>query len=139
MSGIKLNLRFLETNRGIIKILQIIIGAIISSLVCGNFLWDKHYCWSYGNRGYAGIWNSACLFINIILLILHLTNIKIKKLERVYAIIALILYMIAVGMLIWYWAHIGGAWDGVVGTVLAIVMTGLYIWDLQILQGDSSD
>ncbi|CAJ0583059.1 unnamed protein product, partial [Mesorhabditis spiculigera] len=134
--GIKFNSRYWQTNRGIIKILQIIIGLLISGS-WGLYRGHGNY---QTNTGYSI--NSLCLLINIVFFVLHLINIKNYKLERVYTIIGMILYIIIAALIIWhcfdYHEKYGLGWD-LPYVFIYVGMAILYLWDFQILNGDASD
>jgi cobalamin biosynthesis protein CobD/CbiB len=60
--------------------------------------------------------------------------------ERVYGIICAILFAIAFGLLVWFLIIHGAAYtQTIIATILLGVMLALYVWDVQILQGDSSN
>lgn len=74
-----LNTAYLSTNRGIIKILQIIVGFIICSLLCANWYGGKS-CFGEGRLGFASGLNFVVVVINIVLFILNFVNLAAYKL-----------------------------------------------------------
>uniref|UniRef100_A0A914DEJ4 MARVEL domain-containing protein n=1 Tax=Acrobeloides nanus TaxID=290746 RepID=A0A914DEJ4_9BILA len=138
--AIKLKTEYLSTNRGIIKIVQIVISLVLSFMICKH--WEHGIyrgCYGDGRTGYIGSLNSIVLLLNIIWFILNLINTTNYKFERIYAIVCTILYFIALGLLIWYYVVEGHQAYDIVGMVLIGVMGGLFLWDVQILQGETSN
>ncbi|KAH7727969.1 Protein M60.4 b [Aphelenchoides avenae] len=132
-----LNTAYLSTNRGIIKILQIIIGFIICSLLCANWYGGRS-CFGEGRLGYASGLNFVVVIINIVLFLLNFLNVAVWKLERLYSVICTILFLIAGGLLIWFiLEHDNQRGWLVASTVFIIIEFLLFLWDVKILQGES--
>ena len=132
-----LNTAYLSTNRGVIKILQVIAGFIMCSLLCANWYGGRS-CFGEGRLGYSSGLNFVVLVINIVLFILNLLNLAVWKLERVYSIICTILFAVGTGLLLWYMIqHENFHSTLVVTTILLFVQTLLFLWDTKILQGES--
>ncbi|ETN75225.1 hypothetical protein NECAME_00636 [Necator americanus] len=74
MGEISLNTRYLSTNRGIIKILQIVAGFIICSLLCAQWYGGRS-CFGEGRLGFCSGLNFICVVINIVLFVLNFLNI----------------------------------------------------------------
>lgn len=96
-----LNTGYFATNRGIIKIVQIILGIVICSILCGNWYGGRE-CFGEGRLGYVSGLNFVVLIINVVLLILNFVELGMWKLERLYSIVCFILFVIATGVFIWY-------------------------------------
>ncbi|CAK5095219.1 unnamed protein product [Meloidogyne enterolobii] len=111
-----LNTGYLSTNRGIIKVLQIICGFITCGLLCAN-IWGGRSCFydgciikiilktkyfSLGRVGFASSLNFVIVVINVVLFFLNLLNATIYRMERLYSVIGVILFIIAFGIMIWY-------------------------------------
>ncbi|CAJ0582954.1 unnamed protein product, partial [Mesorhabditis spiculigera] len=137
MGDIRFNSGYLQTNRGVIKIVQIIIGFIISGLYCGG--WTKGGCYGYGQLGYATSLNSIVTIINIVLFILNILNLKFWKLERIYGIICTVLFLIAAALMVWFLVVESRNYNStsVIGTILIVVQFLLFLWDVKILQGEA--
>ena len=131
-----MNTHFFATNRGIIKIAQIIIGFVITSLLCTAWYGGRS-CIQEGRLGYTSGLNSVCIIINIVLLVLNFCNLAAWGLEKIYSIIAAVLFLIAACLLIWYLIQFSVGGQFYITTVLVIVMFCLYLWDVKILQGES--
>ncbi|CAK5091260.1 unnamed protein product [Meloidogyne enterolobii] len=96
-----LNTGYLSTNRGIIKVLQIICGFITCGLLCAN-IWGGRSCFYDGRVGFASSLNFVIVVINVVLFFLNLLNATIYRMERLYSVIGVILFIIAFGIMIWY-------------------------------------
>jgi len=139
MADIKLNTHYLQTNRGIIKILQIIIGFIICSLLCSQWYGGKS-CFGEGRLGYCSALNFVCVVINIVFFIINFLNIATRGLERLYSIVACILFLVAAAFMIWFLIESNNNRGWLIGsTALMVVQFFLYLWDVKILQGDASN
>ncbi|CAD5210672.1 unnamed protein product [Bursaphelenchus okinawaensis] len=134
-----LNTVYLTTNRGIIKILQIIIGFIICSLLCANWYGGRS-CFGEGRLGYASGLNFVVVIINIVLFILNFVNLAAFKLERLYSTVCTVLFLIAGGLLIWFIIdHNNQRGWLVASTVLIFVEFVLFLFDVKILNGEISN
>ncbi|KAH7713003.1 Protein M60.4 b [Aphelenchoides avenae] len=132
----ELNTRYVQSTRGIIKIAQIIIGFVITSLLCAR--WYHMNCFGEGRLGFASGLNSVVLIINIVLLVLNLLNTAVWKMEHIYSVICAILFAIACGLTIWYIIdHNYNAGWLVASAVFLGVEFFLFLWDVKILQGES--
>uniref|UniRef100_A0A914ER26 MARVEL domain-containing protein n=1 Tax=Acrobeloides nanus TaxID=290746 RepID=A0A914ER26_9BILA len=138
--AVKLRSEYLSTNRGIIKIVQIIIGIILSFMVCRYWESGNYSCFSEYRTGYVGTLNYIVLILNIVWFVLNFINIRNWKVERIYAIICAVLFFIALGLLIFYFidARLEAGYN-IIGMILIGVMACLFLWDVQILQGESSN
>ncbi|GMR31649.1 hypothetical protein PMAYCL1PPCAC_01844 [Pristionchus mayeri] len=139
MGDIKLNTRYLQSNRGIIKILQIIFGFIICSLLCGNW-WGGRSCFGEGRLGFCSGLNFVVVIINIVLFVINFLNISSIKLEKTYSVVACVLFLIASALMIWFVIenNSGRGWL-ISSTVLIVVEFFLFLWDVKILQGEASN
>ncbi|KAI6174632.1 hypothetical protein M3Y97_01012300 [Aphelenchoides bicaudatus] len=134
-----LNTRYLTTNRGIIKILQIIIGIIVCSLLCYKWYGGRS-CFGEGRLGFASGLNFVILIINVVLFFLNFLDLAVYKLERLYAVVGTILFLVAVVLLIWWLVEYGIETERLIGaTVLIGVLFILFLYDLKILQGEISN
>ncbi|VDO27142.1 unnamed protein product, partial [Brugia timori] len=68
MGDISLNTRYLSSNRGIIKIVQIVLGFVICSLLCTSWYGGRS-CFGEGRIGFCSGLNFVVLIINIVLFI----------------------------------------------------------------------
>ncbi|KAI6226282.1 hypothetical protein M3Y99_01311900 [Aphelenchoides fujianensis] len=79
------NSAYLSTNRGILKILQIVVGFIICSLLCANWYGGRS-CFGEGRLGYASGLNFVVVVINIVLFVLNFLDVNaLYKLEKLYS------------------------------------------------------
>ncbi|KHJ90779.1 hypothetical protein OESDEN_09367 [Oesophagostomum dentatum] len=101
MGEISLNTRYLSTNRGIIKILQIVAGFIICSLLCAQWYGGRS-CFGEGRLGFCSGLNFICVVINIVLFVLNFLNISAWGLERIYSVVCTVLFLIAAALIIWF-------------------------------------
>ena len=70
----RLNTQYLQSNRGFIKIAEIIIEIVIACLLCSNYYLGRSNCITDGRLGYSSILNFVCLIINVVLLFLNLVT-----------------------------------------------------------------
>uniref|UniRef100_A0A7E4UU29 MARVEL domain-containing protein n=1 Tax=Panagrellus redivivus TaxID=6233 RepID=A0A7E4UU29_PANRE len=134
-----LNTGYVSTNRGIIKIFQIIAGFVMCSLLCANWYGGRS-CFGEGRLGYSSGLNFVILIINLVLFVLNLLNLAVWKLERIYSVVATILFAIASGLLIWYMISRENYHSTlVITTILLFVQTLLFLWDTKILQGEAAN
>ncbi|GMT31410.1 hypothetical protein PFISCL1PPCAC_22707 [Pristionchus fissidentatus] len=139
MGDIKLNTRYLQSNRGIIKVLQIVFGFIICSLLCSNWYGGRS-CFGEGRLGFCSGLNFVVVIINIVLFVINFLNIASLKLERTYSVIACVLFLIASALMIWFLIEVNSNRGWLVGaTVLIIAEFLLFLWDVKILQGEASN
>ncbi|GMR39084.1 hypothetical protein PMAYCL1PPCAC_09279, partial [Pristionchus mayeri] len=87
--------------RGVIKILQIVFGLIICSLLCGNW-WGGRSCFGEGRLGFCSGLNFVVVIINIVLFTLNLLSVASLPLEKLYSAVASVLFLIASVLLIWF-------------------------------------
>jgi len=139
MGDIRFNGRYLQTNRGIIKIAEIIIGIILCSLLCGTWYGGRQ-CFYDGRLGYCSGLNFVILIINIVVFIINLLNISIYQAERLYAIVGTVLFLIASILIIWYIIVADDQRGPMIGAaVLLVIMFLLFLWDVKIQQGEASN
>ncbi|VDN39444.1 unnamed protein product [Gongylonema pulchrum] len=101
MGEIGMNTRYLSSNRGLIKIMQIILGFVICSLLCASWHGGRS-CFGEGRLGYCSALNFIVLIINIIFFIVNFLNIVAWKLERVYSVVCTVLFLVASILIIWF-------------------------------------
>jgi len=131
------NSGYLSTNRGIIKIAQIIIGFIICGLLCASWVGGRS-CFGEGRIGFASGLNFVCVIINIVLFILNFLTLSSYKLEQLYSLIGTILFLIASILLVWFIIVQNVEHTRlIVATVLIVVQFVLFLYDLRILRGES--
>ncbi|EJW74878.1 hypothetical protein WUBG_14215, partial [Wuchereria bancrofti] len=78
MGDISLNTRYVSSNRGIIKIVQIVLGFVICSLLCTPWYGGRS-CFGEGRIGFCSGLNFVVLIINIVLFIINFLNITAWK------------------------------------------------------------
>uniref|UniRef100_A0A915MA98 Uncharacterized protein n=1 Tax=Meloidogyne javanica TaxID=6303 RepID=A0A915MA98_MELJA len=87
-----------------------------------------------GRVGFASSLNFVIVVINVVLFFLNLLNATIYRMERLYSVIGVILFIIAFGIMIWYLIEYEIGRNQLIGaTVLIGVQMVLFIWDYQIL------
>jgi len=135
-----LNTGYLSTNRGIIKILQIVAGFVICSFLCANWYGGRS-CFGEGRLGFASGLNFVIVIINIVVFFINLCNMHIWSLERIYSSICVVLFFVATGLLIWYMIDHNSMNTGwlIATTILIFVVGILFLWDLKILRGEESN
>ncbi|CAB3399583.1 unnamed protein product [Caenorhabditis bovis] len=139
MAEISLNTRYLSANRGIIKILQIVCGFIICSLLCSQWYGGRS-CFGEGRLGFASGLNFVCVIINIVLFVLNFLNIRAWGLERIYSAVCTILFLIAAILVAWFIWEINSSKGWLIASAaLMLVQFFLFLWDLKILQGEASN
>jgi hypothetical protein len=132
-----LNTGYLSSNRGIIKILQIICGFIVSSLLCSSWYGGRS-CFGEGRLGYCSSLNFVVVVINIVLFVLNFINLAMWKLERLYSVICTILFLVASVLIIWYIIEYNIQRGVLIASaVFMIIEFLLFLWDVKILQGEA--
>jgi len=132
-----LNTGYLSTNRGIIKILQIICGFIVCSLLCANWYGGKS-CFGEGRIGFVSGLNFVVVIINIVLFILNFLNLAVWKLERLYSVVATVLFLVATVLIIWFIIEYNLSRGALIAAAVFVVIEFLlFLWDVKILQGES--
>uniref|UniRef100_A0A8R1TR20 MARVEL domain-containing protein n=1 Tax=Onchocerca volvulus TaxID=6282 RepID=A0A8R1TR20_ONCVO len=101
MGDISLNTRYLSSNLGIVKIMQICIGFVVCCLLCTSW-YDGRSCFGEGRIGFCSGLNFVALIINIVFFIVNLLNISAWKMERIFSAICTVLFLIASILLIWF-------------------------------------
>lgn len=137
MGEIGINTRYLSSNRGIIKILQIVLGFVICSLLCATWHGGKS-CFSETRLGYCSGLNFVILIINIILFIINFLNILAWRLERLYSVVSAVLFLVASVLIIWWLIEYGSNNTSLIIAAICIVAQFvLFLWDVKILQGEA--
>jgi len=132
-----LNTGYLSTNRGVIKILQIIAGFVVCSLLCANWYGGKT-CFGEGRLGFASGLNFVIVVINIVLFLLNFLNVGVYRLERMYSVISCVLFLAATILMVWFIIENNDQRGWLIGaTVGIVVLFLLFLWDVKILQGES--
>jgi K+ transporter len=129
MGEIRFNSHYLGTDRGICKIIQIIAGIALCSILCGNW-YGGQACFAEGRLGYVSGLNFVLLLINVVVFFINLCNIRIARLEYFYNVIASILLFIATVLLLWYMIQFGDwrVWR-IITLVGIVVLLMHYLWD----------
>ncbi|KAF7624770.1 hypothetical protein Mgra_00009959 [Meloidogyne graminicola] len=132
-----LNTAYLQTNRGVIKLLEIIFGFIVCSLLC-VYWYGGRTCFYEGRIGFVSGLNFIIVIINVVLFVLNLLSVENYKMERIYSVVGTVLFIIAFAIMIWvliqYDFHYG---QYIASTILIGIIMGLFIWDYQILHGQA--
>jgi len=129
MGDLKVNTGYFKTNRGIIKILEIIVGII----VCKSFF-------AAVTVGFVSELNFAVLIINVIFLILNFTSYNMENAERIYSIVCTVAFLIAIILNFWaVFANNVPIGSLLSSAVLMAVMFALFLWDVKIQQGEAKN
>lgn len=133
-----MNTNYLSGHRGIIKIIQIIIGFVLVSTTFGGLFGYHHAGYSDFRMGYVGTLNGICIIVNIVFLVLNLLELAQLQFEKIYSIIACILWLIASIFVVWLMI-VTNSWTAnpIVTVILIIVMFVLFVYDVKILQGEA--
>uniref|UniRef100_A0A915DQV2 MARVEL domain-containing protein n=1 Tax=Ditylenchus dipsaci TaxID=166011 RepID=A0A915DQV2_9BILA len=100
MPEIHFHSSYLTSDRGITKIVQIVLGLVVCSILCANW-YGGMSCFGEGRIGFASGLNFFTLVVNIILFLLNLFNIRLYKLEQCISVVMVILFTLAIILLIW--------------------------------------
>uniref|UniRef100_A0A915AHN2 MARVEL domain-containing protein n=2 Tax=Parascaris TaxID=6254 RepID=A0A915AHN2_PARUN len=137
MGDIGINTRYLSSNRGVIKIIQIVVGFIICSLLCASWHGGRS-CFGEGRLGYCSGLNFVVLIINIVLFVINFLNILAWRLERVYSVVCTVLFLVASILIVWFIVEINADRTSlIIAAICIIVEFFLFLWDVKILQGDA--
>ncbi|KAL3110191.1 hypothetical protein niasHT_015794 [Heterodera trifolii] len=101
MGEVRFHSDYVSSNRGITKIIQIVLGFVVCSVLCSNW-YGGYSCFGEGRLGYVSGLNFVCLLINIIFFLLNLFNIRPLKLEQLYNVAAALLLLVGIVLLLWY-------------------------------------
>uniref|UniRef100_A0A914CGP1 Uncharacterized protein n=1 Tax=Acrobeloides nanus TaxID=290746 RepID=A0A914CGP1_9BILA len=137
-----LNARYFITNRGVIKIAQIILGFFIISFLCGSKWYGGETCFENACQlSFVSGLNFVLLIINIVLVILNFVGLIMWKLEWHYSIDGAIFFLVAAAIFLWYMIQDNDYRGGVIATlVMLFVQFYLFLWDVKILHiHESSD
>ncbi|KHN83118.1 hypothetical protein Tcan_17081 [Toxocara canis] len=137
MSNIGINTHYLGSNRGIIKIIQIVVGFIICSLLCASWHGGRS-CFGEGRLGFCSGLNFVILIINIVLFVINFLNIVAWKLERIYSVVATVLFLVASILIVWFIIEVNADRTSLIITAICIIAEFfLFLWDVKILQGEA--
>ncbi|CAD5227878.1 unnamed protein product [Bursaphelenchus okinawaensis] len=134
-----INKNYLSSNHGMCKILHIITGFIVSSLLCANWYGGRS-CFSEKFISIPAGINMALVFINIVVFIMNFIDFGNRVVEKYYSMCCVVLYILGMGILIWYMIqfHNQRGWLAA-AVVLFALNTFLAFFDVKILQGDIED
>jgi len=137
-----LNTAYLTSNRGLVKIIEIVVGIIIASFLCGTWgdTGEKlgRNCFYEGRIGSVSGFNFVVLIVNVVLFVINFLNVSVWRMEKLYSVVCAVLFLIAAIVMVWYilirdenrnfmWAS----------TALLIGEFFLFVWDVKILQGEA--
>ncbi|KAI3420051.1 hypothetical protein GPALN_003384 [Globodera pallida] len=136
----KLNTAYLGSHRGIIKILQIVFGLIVCTLLCIGSHGFFSGCFYDGKIGAASGINAIIVVLNIVFFVLNLVDASQNKWERIYTVVALVLFVLAFVLMLWNLleTHSYYGETKIPATVLIGIQMALFIWDYRILHGQAS-
>ncbi|KAE9551601.1 hypothetical protein FO519_005175 [Halicephalobus sp. NKZ332] len=139
MGQVKFNGDYLSTTRGVQKLVQIILGIVVCSVLCGNW-YGGTSCFGDGRLGYVSGLNFIIVLINVVLFLLNLFSIDTQKFEKLYTLIASILFLIAAALMVWHLIATG-LWSFwyIATTICIIVIFLTLLWDYRIVGGEHSD
>ncbi|KAK0403510.1 hypothetical protein QR680_016964 [Steinernema hermaphroditum] len=131
--ALSLNKRYLSSNRGFIKILQIIIGFVICSLLCAHW-YDGKSCFDDTRLGVCSTFNFVILFANIAFFVLNFLDRIHFHAERIYSILCLVVLLICLALIIWFIVEYSAERGVLIADcVLMAILLLLFHWDAQIL------
>ncbi|KAK0403509.1 hypothetical protein QR680_016963 [Steinernema hermaphroditum] len=137
--ALSLNTRYLSTNRGLIKIAQIIIGFVICSLLCAHWYGGKS-CFGDGRLGVCSTFNFLILIGNIAFFALNFLDLTNYRAERTYSVICCVVFLICSALIIWYVIEYNVERGFLIAScVLIVIQFFLFLWDVKILQGEASN
>ncbi|KAI1701365.1 hypothetical protein DdX_16118 [Ditylenchus destructor] len=133
-----MNTNYLSGHRGIIKIIQIIIGFVLVSTTFGGLFGYHHVGYSDFRMGYVGTLNGICIIVNIVFLILNLLELAQFQFEKIYSVVACVLWLIASIFVVWLMIATN-TWSAnpIISVVLIVIMFVLFLYDVKILQGEA--
>ncbi|VDK73326.1 unnamed protein product [Litomosoides sigmodontis] len=136
MGGMSLNTRYLSSNRGIIKIVQIILGFVVCSLLCTSWYGGRS-CFGEGRIGFCSGLNFVVLIINLVFFVLNFLNIAAWKMERVYSVVCMVLFLVASILIIWFIVEVNTSRTSLIITTICLIIEFLlFLQDVKILQGE---
>ncbi|CAD5235378.1 unnamed protein product [Bursaphelenchus xylophilus] len=134
-----INKHYLSSNHGMCKILHIITGFIISSLLCANWYGGRS-CFSEKYVAIPAGINMTLVFVNILVFILNFIDLGNRPLEKYYSMLCIVLYFTGMGILIWYMIQFNNQRGWLAASVVLFILnTFLAFFDVKILQGDIDD
>ncbi|KAI6200806.1 hypothetical protein M3Y96_00773400 [Aphelenchoides besseyi] len=139
MAEIRFNSTYLTSHRGIAKIVQIILGFFICSVLCANW-YGGSSCFGEGRLGYVSGLNFAMLVVNIVIFLLNLMNLHLGKFEYFFNVLSTVLFVIAIALFLW-WTIEYGAWGiwRIITMIALAIMVFLYSWDTNLARQHHSD
>ncbi|KAI1726363.1 hypothetical protein DdX_03081 [Ditylenchus destructor] len=131
MGEVRFNSSYLTSDRGIAKLVQIILGLVVCAIMCANW-YGGSSCFGEGRLGYASGLNFVIVVINIILFLLNLFNIRLYRIEQFYNVVSSILFLIAIILLVWYMiaSSAWGAWM-IVAAICILIIFALFQYDFK--------
>jgi len=130
---------YLSTNRGVAKMLQVIRGFIICSLLCVNWYNGRSCLFEY-RISFAASLSFFVVILNICIFFLNFLNLGMIKVERIYSIICSLLFLIAAFLLIWFVVQKETHRVYlIVAAVLILIESLLFLLDIKIIAGEISD
>ncbi|KAH7729293.1 Protein M60.4 b [Aphelenchoides avenae] len=133
--------KYVSTDRGVVKIAEIIIGFAVCAILCANW-YGGSSCFGEGRLGFSSGLNFVVVVINIVLFVLNVCSLEVlpNNLERLFNLVASILFFIAGILLVWYIVE-WGAWTAwlIIATICVFVLSLLHMWDFRAHYGIHGD
>ncbi|KAI1711455.1 hypothetical protein Ddc_12901 [Ditylenchus destructor] len=133
-----MNTAYLTSNRGIIKIIQIIIGFVLVSTTFGGLFTNKDFM-GFGDwrMGYIGTLNGVCIIVNIVFLVLNLVELGSYGLEKFYAVLVAVLWLLSAIFIVWLMiTRKFYEFNPILSAILIVITFVLHLYDVRILQGE---
>uniref|UniRef100_A0A1I7ZEC1 MARVEL domain-containing protein n=1 Tax=Steinernema glaseri TaxID=37863 RepID=A0A1I7ZEC1_9BILA len=135
-----LNTQYLRSARGICKMVEVLIGLIIGSILCADW-YGGHRCFGDGRLGFVSFTNFIIVIVNVVFFVFNLVGFIFPAVERLYAIIAAVIFIIASCIMIWFVFVTSGSGIGLtIFTIIALIcLVALFSWDLRMLRGEAKN
>ncbi|CAJ0583941.1 unnamed protein product, partial [Mesorhabditis spiculigera] len=135
MGDLRVNTGYMQTQRGIIKILEIVLGFIVCCMICTS-LFGGRSCFSDFRMSFTSALCFVATVINVVLFIMNFLSMGPANLERIYSLVAAVLFLIAAILILWFLIEMSSGRVLLIFTfILLILQLALYAFDFKILHG----
>ncbi|CAJ0955337.1 unnamed protein product, partial [Mesorhabditis belari] len=133
MGDVRLNTGYIQSQRGLVKIFQIVFGFIVCCMLCAAWHGGRS-CFAEFRVSFVSALCFVVTTINVVLFIMNFLNMGPTKLERIYSLVVSVFFFVGAILILWF---IIDAYSSKVLLIFVflflLIQIGLYVYDLKLL------